>query len=252
MNDLVIMHDKQAVTTSLRVAEVFGKDHKNVIQAIEAKIQSAENSADYQKMFAEGTYKDGRNRDQKLYYLNRDGFTFIAFGFTGQAADKFKLQYIQAFNAMEATLKQVPVKKLDPVQQAQLAVTREQTKRANALYRIALHTDSKSSQQTLLALAAKELTGEMTIPVLKQKEYSAGEVAKKLGISSAQKVGKIANKLGIKAEQPSQNKYGRWTNSKSRYSDKEVPQWVYSERGVQAIKSSKEHTAPLSGGESHE
>lgn len=101
MNELVIMHDKQAVTTSLRVAEVFGKDHKNVIQAIEAKIQSAENSADYQKMFAEGTYKDGRNRDQKLYYLNRDGFTFIAFGFTGQAADKFKLQYIQAFNAME-------------------------------------------------------------------------------------------------------------------------------------------------------
>jgi Rha family phage regulatory protein len=238
MNELVIMHDKQAVTTSLRVAEVFGKDHKNVIQAIEAKIQSAENSADYQKMFAEGTYKDGRNRDQKLYYLNRDGFTFIAFGFTGQTADKFKLQYIQAFNAMEATLKQVPVKKLDPVQQAQLAVTREQTKRANALYRIALHTDSKSSQQTLLALAAKELTGEMTIPVLKQKEYSAGEVAKKLGISSAQKVGKIANKLGIKAEQPGQNEYGRWTNSKSRYSDKEVPQWVYSERGVQAIKSS--------------
>lgn len=238
MNELVIMHDKQAVTTSLRVAEVFGKDHKNVIQAIEAKIQSAENSADYQKMFAEGTYKDGRNRDQKLYYLNRDGFTFIAFGFTGQAADKFKLQYIQAFNAMESTLKRLSVKKLDPTQQAELAITREKTKRANALYRIALHTDSKSSQQTLLTLAAKELTGEMTIPVLKQKEYSAGEVAKQLGISSGQKVGKIANKLGIKAEQPGQNEYGRWTNSKSRYSDKEVPQWVYSERGVQAIKSS--------------
>lgn len=238
MNELVIMHDKRAVTTSLRVAEVFGKQHKHVLDIIDAKIHSAENSAQYNSMFSEGVYKDRSGKRNKMYYMNRDGFTFIAFGFTGQAADKFKLQYIQAFNAMEATLKQVPVKKLDPVQQAQLAVTREQTKRANALYRIALHTDSKSSQQTLLALAAKELTGEMTIPVLKQKEYSAGEVAKKLGISSAQKVGKIANKLGIKAEQPSQNKYGRWTNSKSRYSDKEVPQWVYSERGVQAIKSS--------------
>lgn len=77
----------------------------------------------------------------------------------------------------------------------------------------------------------------MTIPVMKQKEYSAGEVAKKLGISSAQKVGKIANKLEIKAEQPGQNEYGRWTNSKSRYSDKEVPQWVYFDKGVQAIKA---------------
>lgn len=126
------------------------------------------------------------------------------------------------------------------------------TRRAGLLYKLAMATKSESSSEAMLALAAKELTGEMTIPVLKQKEYSAGDVAKKLGISSGQKVGKIANKLGIKAEQPSQNEYGRWTNSKSRYSDKEVPQWVYSERGVQAIKSSKEHTAPLSGGESHE
>lgn len=126
------------------------------------------------------------------------------------------------------------------------------TRRAGLLYKLAMATKSESSSEAMLALAAKELTGEMTIPVLKQKEYSAGDVAKKLGISSGQKVGKIANKLGIKAEQPGQNEYGRWTNSKSRYSDKEVPQWVYSERGVQAIKSSKEHTAPLSGGESHE
>lgn len=112
------------------------------------------------------------------------------------------------------------------------------TRRAGLLYKLAMATKSESSSEAMLALAAKELTGVMTIPVLKQKEYSAGEVAKKLGISSGQKVGKIANNLGIKAEQPGQNEYGRWTNSKSRYSDKEVPQWVYSERGVQAIKSS--------------
>jgi Rha family phage regulatory protein len=247
MNELVIMHDQRAVTSSLRVAEVFGKQHKDVLETVKNLV--AENSA--AKFFAEGTYKS-RGKEYPLYFMNRDGFSLLAMGFTGKEALKFKIQYIQAFDSMEATLKRLPVKKLDPTQQAELAITREKTKRANALYRIALHTDSKSSQQTLLALAAKELTGEMTIPVMKQKEYSAGEVAKKLGISSGQKVGKIANNLGIKADQPGQNEYGRWTNSKSRYSDKEVPQWVYSERGVQAIKSSKEHTAPLSGGESHE
>lgn len=47
--DLVIMKDQQAVTTSLNLAESFEKEHKNVIQAIEAKIQSAENSAHYEK-----------------------------------------------------------------------------------------------------------------------------------------------------------------------------------------------------------
>lgn len=118
-----------------------------------------------------------------------------------------------------------------------LAIMEEnaKTRKANLLYKIAMATESQSSAQSMLALAAKELTGEMTIPVMKRKEYSATEVGEKLGIS-AQKVGKIANQLGIKAEQPGQNRFGRWANSKSRYSDKEVAQWLYSEDGLSAIR----------------
>lgn len=106
MTDLVIMKDRQAVTTSLNLAESFEKEHKNVIQVIESKIQSAENSAHYKKMFALGSYKDSRGREQKMYYMNRDGWTFIAVGFTGKKADSFKLKYIEAFNQMEQHIKQ--------------------------------------------------------------------------------------------------------------------------------------------------
>lgn len=113
------------------------------------------------------------------------------------------------------------------------------TRRANMLYKIAMATDSNSSKQQLLARAAKEITGEMTIPIMKEKEYSAGDIAKKLG-TTATMVGKTANKLGLKAEQPGQNEYGRWTNSKSRYSDKEVPQWLYTEKGYRAVKKGLE------------
>lgn len=104
MSNLVIMKDRQAVTTSLQVADGFDKQHKHVIEAIESKIQSAENSAHYKKMFAEGIYKDSRGREQKMYYMNRDGFTFIAMGFTGRKADEFKFSYIDAFNQMERAL----------------------------------------------------------------------------------------------------------------------------------------------------
>lgn len=106
MTDLVIMKDRQAVTTSLNLAESFEKEHKNVIQVIESKIQSAENSAHYKKMFALGSYVDSRGREQKMYYMNRDGWTFIAVGFTGRKADSFKLKYIEAFNKMEDHIKQ--------------------------------------------------------------------------------------------------------------------------------------------------
>jgi Rha family phage regulatory protein len=230
MNELVIMHNKQAVTTSLRVAEVFGKDHKNVIQSIENL--AAEKSA--AKFFAEATY-DNRGKQYPMYYMNRDGFTLLAMGFTGKKALQFKIKYIQAFNSMEATLKRLPAGKLDPVAQADLAVTRANTAKANALYKIACKTTSETAKQALLAKAAESITGEMTIPVLLKKEYSAGEAARKVHASSGQMVGRIANRLGIKAEQPGQNEYGRWANSKSQHSDKEVPQWMYFDQGVKAI-----------------
>lgn len=106
MNELVIMKDQQAVTTSLQVAEVFGKNHRDVLEAIQNKISSAENSAQYDSMFAQGEYKDKSGKRNKMYYMNRDGFTFIAFGFTGKKADEFKLKYIDAFNKMEETIKE--------------------------------------------------------------------------------------------------------------------------------------------------
>lgn len=100
MNELVIMHNKQAMTTSLRVAEVFGKDHKNVIQSIENL--AAEKSA--AKFFAEATYYN-RGKQYPMYYMNRDGFTLLAMGFTGKKALQFKISYINAFNSMETQIR---------------------------------------------------------------------------------------------------------------------------------------------------
>ncbi|MFJ6967345.1 MAG: ORF6N domain-containing protein [Ligilactobacillus ruminis] len=117
-----------------------------------------------------------------------------------------------------------------------LAIMEEnaKTRKANLLYKIAMATESQSSAQSMLALAAKELTGEMTISVMKRKEYSATEVGDKLGIT-ANKVGRIANILDLKAEQPGENQFGRWAMSKSKYSNKEVAQWVYYQAGVNKI-----------------
>lgn len=42
MNELVIMHDRQAVTSSLQVAETFDKRHSDVMEAIRTKIERVE------------------------------------------------------------------------------------------------------------------------------------------------------------------------------------------------------------------
>lgn len=107
MSDLVIMKDQQVVTTSLQVAETFGKQHKHVLEAIDELMMGvAENSAD---LFYEDTYIHPQNKQKyRQIIMNRDGFTLLAMGFTGKSAIQFKLQYIQAFNQMEDHIKQQP------------------------------------------------------------------------------------------------------------------------------------------------
>lgn len=101
MNELVIMKDKQAVTSSLQVAETFSKQHKHVLESIDKL--AAENPAT-KSMFATGAYEN-RGKQYPMYYMNRDGFTLLAMGFTGDKALQFKLQYIKAFNEMEQQVK---------------------------------------------------------------------------------------------------------------------------------------------------
>lgn len=106
---LIENKDNQAVTTSLQVAETFGKNHRDVLRSIGDLLSNgvAQNCADHKNnMFAEGTYKHPQNHQKyKMYYMNKDGFTLLAFGFTGKKANEFKLEYIKAFNEMEEMIK---------------------------------------------------------------------------------------------------------------------------------------------------
>ncbi|MCR1901612.1 Rha family transcriptional regulator [Ligilactobacillus apodemi] len=120
MSELVVMKNQQAVTTSLAVAEAFSKRHSDVIRAIELKL--GERNFASTDLFAEGNYKDAQNKTRKMYYMNRDGFTFIAMGFTGRKADEFKLKYIQAFNKMEEYIKKQNQLPTSPTEMLRLAI----------------------------------------------------------------------------------------------------------------------------------
>ena len=58
------------------------------------------------EMFFELNEPDSYGRERRVIYMNRDGFTILAMGFTGKKALQFKLKYIEAFNQMENHIKQ--------------------------------------------------------------------------------------------------------------------------------------------------
>ncbi|MCB5235477.1 Rha family transcriptional regulator [Niallia circulans] len=100
--DLVFVDSGQVFTDSLTVAEVFGKQHKDVMR----DIRNLECSEEFnQRNFAPIDYTDDRNRTYRKYLIKRDGLAFLVFGYTGSKAAEYKEKYIQAFNSMEEELK---------------------------------------------------------------------------------------------------------------------------------------------------
>lgn len=100
---VVKVDNGQLVTSSRNVAFNFEKRHSNVIRAIERIIDSAQNWAE---LFYPTQYKDNSGKENKMYFMNRDGFSLLVMGFTGKKALEWKLKYIQAFNEMEKELKE--------------------------------------------------------------------------------------------------------------------------------------------------
>ena len=218
MNNLVIMKDRQAVTDSLKVAETFEKEHRNVLKR--ARNLTAQNGA-VEKMFFESTYINQQGHEQPLIYMNRDGFTLIAMGFTGKKALDFKLKYIQAFNEMEKRIRQPKSERLEIMRK------NSATKRAGVLYKIAMATDSNISRQKLLHKAAEALTGEKLVPVMQDKYYSVEEVGQQLNLTT-DLIDEIASQIHLKAEYSGQNQYGSWINS-------DIPEWFYTKQGIELI-----------------
>ena len=102
MNNLVEVNNEQVVTTSIMVAETFGKRHDNVLQAIK---NLEKDVLDFKEMFLESETPDKYGRPRKTYFMNKDGFTLLVMGFNGKEALQFKQQYIKAFNKMEEQIK---------------------------------------------------------------------------------------------------------------------------------------------------
>ena len=112
ISDFVQIKDEQVYTTSRIVAEKFGKEHSNVLKAIEATIkdivasQPIENirevNFDFSKYFIQSDYSvEGQTRVYKEYLITEDGLALLVMGFTGVDAMRIKLKFVAEFNRMK-------------------------------------------------------------------------------------------------------------------------------------------------------
>lgn len=129
---LVELQNGVATTTSLQVAETFGKNHDKILRDVKKQIKKIGSPDVANEMFQEKEY-EVRGRTYPMYQMNKNGFTLLVMSYTDDKSMQFKIRYIQAFNEMEEALKNQPALRL-PKNNAEMlqviqSANREQNKR---------------------------------------------------------------------------------------------------------------------------
>jgi len=108
MNQLIEIKNKegQLVVSSRQIARDFGKNHRDILKAIDDLISQMGVAKNYADLFILSKYVQEQNKQTyREYLITRDGFSLLVMGFTGNKALEWKLKYIEAFNKMEKTIK---------------------------------------------------------------------------------------------------------------------------------------------------
>lgn len=105
-SNAVAINGTRPVTTSLVIADVFGKRHDNVLRDIE----TLECSDTFRLLNFEERNRElvtGKNTVQEYRYfdITKDGFVFLVMGYRGPKAAQFKEAYISRFNELEDGLR---------------------------------------------------------------------------------------------------------------------------------------------------
>ena len=87
------------------MAHHFRRNHKNVLRDI-GKLRGKCPILFFQLNFEPVEYTDSKGEKRPAYLLTRDGFSLLVMGFTGAEAVRWKIRYIEAFNALEAAARE--------------------------------------------------------------------------------------------------------------------------------------------------
>lgn len=88
----------KVTTTSLKVAEIYGKEHKNIMAKIREYISLIPELG--RLNFKQSSYTNEQNKEQPMFDMDRQGFSMLVNKFTGDKATIFTYRYTLAFERL--------------------------------------------------------------------------------------------------------------------------------------------------------
>lgn len=205
MPTLVYENEKGVdITTSLIVAQVFGKEHNKVCRDIENLSCSTQFRV---ANFGETPYVHPQNgQTYKMYTMTKDGFSFLVMGYTGEKAGEFKECFINEFNRREAMLKSDDYILMRSMQILQGRIQAIEADNAR------LEAENKANIETIRQQAPKAQYYDNTLQ--SAHTYTSTQMAKELNMRTAEQLHKALKEKGIMFKQS-----GQWMLT-AKYSEK--------------------------------
>lgn len=103
----VIIRDGKETVRSDKLALMFEKQHKHILEKIKATISEAEfSTSETKKYFIEERGNKPQGGSFIRYHLTRKGFDLVALSLTGKNALKYKLWYIDCFHDKQRVIEE--------------------------------------------------------------------------------------------------------------------------------------------------
>lgn len=221
--------------TSMQIAEVTGKQHKNILADIRDEVYKLENGGfNTELKFQPSERKDNTGRKIPYYELTKEGVLQLAARYDAVVRAKLIDLVINGEQPQIKNKKFNSIKTEDQKQkEIEARYNNSLARKANILLKIASTPElNPRYRQVLQSQATTIISGQplLPLPEVEERTYSSSEIGEKLGIS-ANKVGKLANEYKLKTE-----KYGKYFHDKSRHSAKEVESFRYYEAVIPVLK----------------
>lgn len=203
-NILTLVYENEKgvdITTSLIVAKVFGKEHNKVCRDIE-NLSCSESFR--VANFGETPYTHPQNgQTYKMYTMTKDGFSFLVMGYTGEKAGEFKERFINEFNKREAMLKSDDYILMRSMQilQGRISAIEEDNKRLlaeNQQKQIVI--EAKTEENNILNDTVKRqapMVEYVNTTLLSPRTYTSTQLAKELGLRTANELHKKLKEWGV-------------------------------------------------------
>lgn len=198
MSDLVFIENDRVVTDSLTVADVFGKEHFNVMKDIKNQISKLVEAGESEwgvLNFQETQYQHPQNKQfYQKYNMTEDAFAIIAMSYVTPEAMKMKIKFLNEFKRMKeqldkpfslpGTYKEALLKLVEQVEENEKLQTKNLVlgQQVSELQPKATYYDLVLQNQSLLSVSQIAKDYGMGAPTLNKKLNELGIQYKQGGV----------------------------------------------------------------------